>query len=406
MKILFINSHFKKGGSGKIISYLHSRLRENKIDSYVIYGRDKSTNDYNTFKIGNKLSNYIDGFFTRVFGYVGVFNIIPTLLIIRKIRKIQPDIIHLNVLHGYFLNINILFDFLLKYDHPIIWTFHDCHAFTGKCAYPFSCSKFISGCYKCELLRDYPKSLIFDNTSKMWKNKQLLFTKFNDLTIISPSEWMSSMAKKSFFNKYNIFTINNGINTEVFKYRNKKLTRNKIGLNENAKIALSVAFGQDNPRKGVKYVLQAALDLPNVLFIIIGWKKTNNFTKTKYPNVIVKNFITNQEELALYYSSADVFLLPSLAENYATTAIEALCSGTPVVGFNVGGIPEQVHSFLGATVKSGDQNEFTNKIRYYTENNYVDDKLYQTISKYSTSNNSIDNMFKKHLDLYLKVLNK
>lgn len=399
MKILQINSHYNKGGAGKIVSYLHKQLIENGYESVVVYGREcEECTDPFVFRIGNNLSNYFDAGMTRVTGLTGTHSILCTKQLINIIKEFMPDVIHLHVLHGYYLNFRLLFEFLNTTEIPIVWTFHDCQAFTGKCGYPYTCAKYKFGCGNCELLHDYPNTFFFDCTSSMWKEKKSLFTKSEKKIIISPSKWMTKMAQESFFGKYQCFTINNGIDTTIFTYQNKVKCREELKISNYA-MALGVAFGQDNPRKGVKYIIKAAEHLPEIQFVIIGWNK--NVPEQKLPNnVIVIPYIKNQKELAKFYSAADVFLIPSLAENYATTAIEALCCGTPVLGFETGGIPEQAYGVYGATVQSGNQMNFENYILKYCKNEILTDDMRKEISKKKSYLNSQEKMFNKYLKVY------
>lgn len=405
MKVLQINSHYNVGGAGKIVAYLHHQLLLNNFQSSVIYGRGDVVNLDGVYRIGSEVSNKIDALITRMIGSAGFQSWNATRQAIKIINREKPDILHLHGLHGYYINYNILFEYINKKNIPCVWTFHDCLAFTGKCGYPYECKKYIKGCYNCELLKDYPITYGLDLTKSMWNKKKELFTKTGNKIIVSPSKWMTGLAKQSFFGKYDCITINNGIDTKkIFTYKDRKQSREKIGFDSSDKIALGVAFGQENSRKGVKFIVQAAKDMPDVEFILIGWKKAKNDEVSDIKNIHVREFISNQQELAIYYASADVFLLPSLAENYATTSIEALASGTPVVGFNVGGIPEQANGLFGNTVECGNQFEFEKSIRYWCEKSDKSENERLERSSITIRNNSMDRMFNDYLCTYKKIL--
>lgn len=407
MKILQINSHYNTGGAGKIVAYLHQELLKNGNDSVVIYGRGKDEKIPNIYRIGNKLNNIVDAFITRVVGCVGFQSYTATKQAIKIIEKEKPSLVHLHVLHGYYLNYRILFDYINAKNIPCVWTFHDCSAFTGKCGYPYECQKYISGCNHCSRLRDYPTTYGLDLTSSMWKKKKKLFTGSRKKIIVSPSQWMTAMAKSSYFNEYECVTIHNGIDTKnTFFFRSLKECRQELGISVKAKVALGVAYGQENPRKGVKYIIQAARDLPEVQFILIGWKNSKENDISEVKNIKVKKFIKNQEELAKYYACADVFLLPSLAENYATTAIEAQASGTPVVGFEVGGITEQANGILGDTVPVGNQKAFERKILEWCDRIKHNDSERKQRSDIVHDHNSMSKMFENYQNIYKILLNK
>lgn len=403
MKVLQINSHYNVGGAGKIVAYLHHELQKSGTDSVVIYGRGSDVKEKSVYKIGNGLTNYFDVLITRVIGSAGFQSWSATRHAIDIINKEKPDILHLHGLHGYYLNYSLLFNYINKKRIPCVWTFHDCLAFTAKCGYTYECTKYIKGCNHCSLLKDYPATFGFDLTKNLWRKKKQLFTKTDNKIIVSPSEWMTNLAKTSFFGKYECITINNGIDTDItFKYRDQKECREELGFKTNSKIALGVAFGQENPRKGVRYIIQAAQKLPNITFILIGWDNKTGSDISYLNNVVVKKFTNNQEELAKYYAAADVFLLPSLAENYATTAIEALASGTPVVGFNVGGIPEQAFGEFGITVEAGDQAAFNAAIVHQIEHSDKENRM--NIAKLIAKRNSMNRMKTEYFKIYDKLM--
>lgn len=407
MKILQINSHYNTGGAGKIVAYLHHELEKNGEDSVVIYGRGDQVNEHNVYRIGSDFSNKLDGIITRVVGSAGFQSRSATKRAIKIIEQEKPDLLHLHGLHGYYLNYTILFNYINSKKIPCVWTFHDCLAFTGKCGYPYECKKYVTGCNHCTLLRDYPVTYGFDLTKQMWKKKKDLFTTSDNKIIVSPSKWMTGMAKSSFFDKYECITIHNGIDTtNTFKYRDRDQCRSELGFDKDDKIALGVAFGQENPRKGVKYILEAARKMPDIKFILIGWKQDEKNDISALKNVYVREFINNQEELAKYYASADVFLLPSLAENYATTSIEAQASGTPVIGFDVGGIPEQANGIFGTTVKIKDQNEFKRKIQEWCDLSHDNTNARRDRSEFVCKHNSMNRMFDDYYMIYNRLLSE
>lgn len=405
MKILQINSHYRKGGAGKIVSYLHQEFQKRGIFSYVAYGREPYINEENIFPIGNKLETYIEAIATRVLGLSGYTSLYSTWKLIRLIKKLNPDIIHLHVIHGYYLNFTMLFSYLNKRKIPVVWTFHDCHAFTGNCGYYYDCQKWKSGCHDCEYLRDYPKSIFFDFTKKMWNEKKEAFSKTKKI-IISPSDWMTNDAKMSYFGKYKCITINNGIDTEkTFVPKARASLRSKYGYKDSDKVLLGISFGQENPRKGVKYLIQLAKDVSSlgVKLILIGWNKKYDELISGLDNVTTIPFTSDQNELADYYSLADIFLLPSLAENYATVVIESLACGTPVVGFDVGGVAEQLNDGKGIAVELKNQEEFNKAILDILEKR-ISLMSKEQIAKSTKKNNSIKKMVDKYVKVYTELI--
>ncbi|AUD64579.1 hypothetical protein BK011_02375 [Tenericutes bacterium MZ-XQ] len=409
MKILQINIKYKIGGAGKIVYNLHNELKQQSIESFVMYGRDYVSNDNYVIKIASEIEVKLDAFISRIFGLNGYTNFFSTNKAKKMINKINPDIIHLHGVHGYYLNYIKLFKFLSKKDIPIVWTFHDTFAFTGKCAYPYTCEKWKTQCEKCPLIKEYPKSLGVDFTRKMYIDKKKAFTKINKMTIVSPSEWMTSLAEKSFLGKYKCITIHNGIDTEgVFYKRENSITREKYGYTFKDKIILGIADGITEYRKGVSYLIQLAKDLSefsNIKIILIGWKDKVDPLIKQRENIRIVPFTKNQDELADYYSISDVFVIPSLAENYATVVLESFACGTPVVGFDVGGIPKQVENGLGLVVPAGDQSALNDAVLEVLnkKSSLLDSDQIIEITK---SKNSLKTMTEAYIDLYKSLILK
>ena len=192
-----------------------------------------------------------------------------------------------------------------------------------------------------------------------------MFTAGGRKVIVTPSDWLTGEVKKSFLGKYPCVTVRNGIDVEhTFFPRDKVKCREKYGYGEEEKLVLGIAVGYSDPRKGAEYIIQMAKDLEGkAKVILIGWETKNDAMLAGCGNVIPLPSTDSSEMLAEYYSAADVFVLPSLAENYATTALEAMACGTPVVGFDAGGTPEQLAGGRGIVVKAGDQRAFTDAVR-------------------------------------------
>lgn len=365
MKVLQINSHYDQGGAARIVATLHRQLLKNGIDAYAAYGRGDISKEDNVLYFGNTTGVYVSAFLSRFTGWNGYFNHTATRKLLRLITKIQPDIIHIHVLHGYYINVPMLFRYINKYKIPCVWTFHDCHAFVGNCGYFFDCRKWESGCEKCPYIKNYPTSQWFDHTKKMWKAKKELFTEGDNKVIVTPSRWLTEEASKSYFGKYPCKTIHNGINTEeIFYPRDRKKCREKYGYSQEEKLVLGIAVGYRDPRKGAEYILQMAKDLQDrVKVILIGWNHENDKMLEGLTNVIPIENTKDVEMLAEYYSMVDLFVIPSLAENYATTTLESMACGTPVVGFATGGIPEQLADDKGIVVEVANQKEFTEAVK-------------------------------------------
>lgn len=405
MRILQINSHYNQGGAARIVACIHKQLLQDGQESYVAYGRGKKAQDENVYRFNCAPEIYISAFVSRLTGLNGWGNRMATKRLLKYIEKVNPDVIHMHALHGYYLNFGMLFTYLKKKNIPCVWTFHDCHAFVGNCGYFFDCGKWKDGCGKCPYIHNYPKSQFFDFTAYMWRKKKEYFTGIHRLTVITPSDWLTSEARESFMGKYECLTIRNGIDTHnTFYPRDKEACRQKYGYAQEDKIVLGIAVGYSDPRKGAKYIVQAAKSLKDeAKIILIGWEKQNDYMIQGIENIQTLPATADLDKLAEYYSLADVFVLPSLAENYATVSLESMACGTPVVGFDAGGIPEQLADGKGLAVPIGDGEAFTEAIRRVLAQ---DDRLKKggELATIMRQQNSTKKMVESYREIYQKAL--
>lgn len=401
MTILQINSHYNKGGAARIVACIHSKLLENGQKSYVAYGRGGQPEEKNIYRFNTAPEIYFSAFISRFTGVNGWANRIATKRLISYIKKIQPDIIHLHTLHGYYLNFAMLFHYINRKNIPCVWTFHDCHAFVGNCGYFFECRRWETGCGQCPNIKVYPSSQFFDFTHFMWKRKKELFTQGSRKVIVSPSQWLTEEAKHSFFGKYPCITIRNGIDAKnTFYPRGRETCRKKYGYGSGDRLVLGIAASYSYPQKGAKYIIRMAKDLEaEVTVILIGWEKKNNAMLEGTKNIITLPATADVDMLAEYYSMADVFVMSSLSENYATVSLESMACGTPVVGFQSGGVPEQLVGGKGIAVKAGDQKAFTEAVRkaFASDNGLLHGEELAALIR---QENSTEKMIEEYLKVY------
>ena len=203
MKVFQMNSTCGFGSTGRIAADILKELEKCGGEGIIAYGRNSAPENVNSYRIGSDLDVKIHGVLSRITDRQGFYSTSATKKLIEKIKDYNPDIIHLHNIHGYYLNVALLFDFLKEYNKPIVWTLHDCWAFTGHCAY-FSfngCEKWETECYSCPLKKDYPTSLVMDNSKKNYKQKKELFTKPENITFVTPSSWLKELTQKSFLGK-------------------------------------------------------------------------------------------------------------------------------------------------------------------------------------------------------------
>lgn len=334
MKVLLVDVNYKGSSTGKIAHDLYAYLNAHGHEAAVCYGRGSNTDDKNVYKFGLDWETYLHALLTRITGLTGCYSYFSTKRLINYIEKFKPDVIHLHEPHAYFLNISTFFEYIRKKNIPLVYTFHCEFAYTGKCGYAYDCNKWMSECKECPRVQDYPQSLFFDFTQRMFNEKKRLLSDLDKLTIVTPSQWLANRVKQSFLKDKQIQVIYNGIDTSVFYPRNTETLRAKHNL-KNEKIVLAVAPGLMSRRKGGKWVLELAKRMMNqpVRFIMVG---VDGEVKDLPDNVIVVSPIRDQNLLAEYYSLADCFVICSEKETFSLTCAEALCCGVPVVGFKNG----------------------------------------------------------------------
>ncbi|MEY0737800.1 glycosyltransferase [Providencia stuartii] len=353
MKILQINSVCGIGSTGRIATDIHAALQTKGIESHIMYGRGEPRACDSVIKISNQLDFYLHALQTRLFDNHGFCSTKATQRAIKKIDLLQPDIVHLHNIHGYYLNVEILFAYFKQ--HPeikVIWTLHDCWSFTGHCSYfDFcSCEKWKTQCFTCPQKNTYPASNGLDNSKNNYQRKKKAFTGVKDLTIVTPSRWLADLVKQSYLKDYPVQVVNNGIDLSVFQPRQSEF-RVKHDLVD--KFLIMGAASVWSPRKGFDDFISLANMLPdNYHLVMVGLSPDK--IKTLPSNIIGIHRTDNPTELAEIYSAADVFFNPTYEDNYPTVNLEAIACGTPVITYNTGGSPESVSAGHGFVVTKGD----------------------------------------------------
>lgn len=353
MKLLQINSVVNSGSTGRIAEEIGQLAIKNGWKSFIAYGRNDRPSESQSIKIGNDWDIKWHGLQTRLFDRHGLASTNATKKLVEKIKEIKPDIIHLHNIHGYYINIEILFRYLKDANIPVVWTFHDCWPMTGHCAhFTFvGCDKWKTQCYSCPQKKDYPGSYFLDRSKQNYTQKRKLFTSVNDMTIVSVSNWLADIVKQSYLKDYPIRVINNGIDVNVFSPQRGDGIRLKYGLADKF-ILLGVAT-EWGRRKGLHDFIELSKILKDdEIIVLVGLKEDQ--IKILPENIIGITRTESTQELAEFYSSADVFVNPTWEDSFPTTNLEALACGTPVVTYHTGGSPEALTPKTGFVVEQGD----------------------------------------------------
>jgi putative colanic acid biosynthesis glycosyltransferase len=389
------------GSTGKIALSIHSYLLSKGFNSYFAYGYGKCE-VVNTFQISNWLDIRLHDKLSQLIGLQGYFSILATFRLLSKISDIKPDIIHLHNIHGNYINISMLLLYIKKHNIRVIYTLHDCWAFTGKCPHFVSvkCEKWKNECNNCPQLNTYPRSLFFDNSKKCFNSKKKMITNLNDIMIVTVSEWLESVTKKSFLSPLPIKTIYNGIDTSIFKHTKKNI---KEYYNISDKFLILGVASTWEERKGLKDFRELASRLDkDTAIILVGLNKEqlNDLPK----NIIGISRTENVNELVELYSAADVFINFSIEETFGLVVAEAMACGTPAIVYNSTASPELVNEGTGFIIEPLDINEVTIAISEIKKNGKVNysNKCVNRV----TNNFDIKLMLKNYLDTYTNILSE
>lgn len=338
MKVVQINT-FPYKATGTIMLGIHKLLTEQGEDSYVVWGRGREAENDHEIVINDNIGMKFHGAYTRLTDKAGFASKRATKKLITKLEEISPDIIHLHNIHGYYINIEMLFNHIRSNKIKLVWTLHDCWALTGHCAWfdVVGCEKWKTGCHDCEQKKTYPASMLMDASKWNWEKKKELFTGL-DATIVTPCMWLEKLVKQSYLKGYLVQVIYNGIDLDTFK-PTKSNVQEKYGLDDRP-IILGVA-SEWTERKGLKDFIALSELMPEVRFVVVGVTEDQ---LSELPETVKGIKRTNsQQELAELYSAATLFFNPTYEDNFPTTNLEALACGTPVVTYDTGGSPEAVN---------------------------------------------------------------
>lgn len=368
-RLLQINPVIRVSTStGRIMNEIGDLAIQNGWESYIAYskGRDgvKSSASH-IVAVGSRLSVIWHGIMTRLFDRHGLASNGATRQFIKQIKRINPDVIHIHNVHGYFLNYKLLFDFLSRSGIPVIWTVHDCWLYTGHCYYYsyVGCNRWQTGCGNCPQQRKFPASLLVDRSRQNFIDKREAFTSVPTslMKIVPVSDWIREQMSHSFLQGCNFEVIHNGIDINTFKPSHNGDVKVKYGLTEKKHIILGVASIWSEGKGWNDFMQLATMLDDDEVIVLVGVDK--RIGKNLPKNVIAISRTENIAELAALYSVADVFVNPTWQDNYPTVNLESIACGTPVVTYRTGGSVEVITPQTGVVIEQGDVKGILNAVR-------------------------------------------
>lgn len=387
------------GSTGRIMSGINQVAREHGYRTYQAYPQSRQVlpMQEGDMRICSTLWNRINQKMAYYTGLNGCFAPLATRRLLHQMDLIQPDILHFHNLHNSYVNLPMLFDYVRRRRLRVVWTLHDCWSFTGHCPHfvMAQCDRWQTGCGNCPQLAIYPPVLV-DRTGYMWKKKREWFSDVENLTLVTPSQWLAKLVRQSFLREYPVAVINNGIDLDLF-YPRASDFRARHGIKPEQTVLLGVAFDW-GARKGwdVFAYLAEKLDTRYVI-VLVGVEQA---AQRRLPqNVICIQRTHDRSELAEIYTAADLFVNPTREESFPTVNMEALACGTPVLTFDTGGSPEILNKSCGAVVPCDDLHALEGEIhRIARERPYLKSACIQRAKLYNQREK-----FQEYIRLYERL---
>lgn len=352
MKYLFINVVAGVGSTGRLVAEKCRELEAQGHECRIAYGRDKQNcEDIPTIAIGTRGDHLLHGAVSRLLDCQGFASYRATKQFLEQVREYDPDVIWLHNIHGYYLHVGLLFDYLKSSGKTVRWTLHDCWSFTGHCVHfdYVGCEKWKTGCFDCPQKTTYPASYGLDSSRRNYEKKREAFTGVPNMTIYTPSHWLANLVKQSFLREYPVEVVYNTLNTDVFHPVDSGFRR-KYGL-EDQFVILGVANNW-KLRKGLEDFVALSQILPeDCRVVLIGL--TPKEIASMPPQILGLPHTASVAELVEAYCGADVYVNPSVEETFGMTVLEARSCGTPVIVYQGTACEEVVSAYGGVAVPRG-----------------------------------------------------
>lgn len=371
MKIVHVNTNSAAGGAATVMSRLAGMQRAAGDQVSFVVGLDDSGDpDVHRFPFQrNSLRDHIDRRVRRYFNLLEAvsgnqYSFQPRIGALKRMEVIHgADVVHVHNTHGGYIHPAAIPQ--LSRSKPVVWTLHDQWTFTGHCACFVECDRWRDGCGNCPDLNLYP-SILWDNTRVLWRRKRNAYRNAR-FTLTVPSRWMEGLLADSMLSHLPVQYVPNGVDPDVFRPSDRAAARAALGIPPDRFVVLFAAnIGSNNPWKGFNYLCEAldrvaaARPADDLYLLVIGNK--SGFGDFPFESRW-EGSVQSEHVMAAYYNSADLFILPSIAENSPLTVIESLACATPVVAFDVGGVRELVaHRENGYLARYKDAEDLANGV--------------------------------------------
>lgn len=387
------------GGIGRLTRDISDVLNQKGISNYIAYGRGEIFDSERDYMFGSRTEILMHGALTRLTDKTGLYSKNGTLQLLEFLDRVKPNIIQLHNLHGYYLNYEILFQYIKSHNIITVWTLHDCWAYTGHCThYTFvRCDQWKSQCYRCTQQRRYPTCWFKGNVKENYERKRRAFTGVENLTLVTPSKWLADQTKYSFLKGYETKVINNGIDLKLFRVKGKTdISKYHI---PDKKIVLGLASTWGDRKGESDFIRLAAMLSPEYVVVMVGLSSQK--IKKLPSNVIGIEHTENVEDLVDIYNAAEIFLNLTYEDNFPTTNLEAMACGTSVLTYRTGGSPESITKEVGYVVPVGDVQAVRDIVVAHRKNHQTILACRENALKYDKNDR-----FNEYVELYTHLKSK
>lgn len=419
MRVLLVNGVYGFASTGIIVHDIQSLCEKQGIECHVAFSESNiPLNEiHNSYKIGSVFGKKIHALLCRINGKQGYFSYIATKRFIKYIEKVKPDVVHLHTLHGNYINLPMLLTYLAKKRMRTIVTMHDCWYYTGGCFHytQVGCFKWKQQCGNCPKKKVDTPSLLFDKSRQILADRKRLFDKIPDLIVTGVSHWISEESKKGIFKQKRVITINNGVDTNVFK----PLQLTDVGdeyclvqLKSSIEgcftmIGLAAKWLDPINREAFEFFIkQMQSDERFILFgcdeVMHSTLSSMKLTNRQREKIVTYGYTTNRQQLAMLYNLADVFINCTHEESFSLINVEPQACGTPVVTYSNTGAQETVDNKCSYGVPTGDYKAMWEKIHMIRRNgkkHYSEDCIHWVNENFNMQDN-----YQKYLKLYKECI--
>ncbi|AFY72026.1 glycosyl transferase group 1 (plasmid) [Thalassoporum mexicanum PCC 7367] len=406
MNVLHINQSDLVGGASIAGYRLHQGLLGQGVESRLIAGGKISgseqvttipARDYRREKLLNRLTSQLSLHYLHISG---------TFKIQDHSFYQAANVLNLHNLHGDYFNYLALPS--LTEHKPAVWTLHDMWSFTGHCSYSYDCDRWKTGCGQCPYPETYP-AITKDISGWEWKLKNWLYGR-SQLAIVAPSKWLYEQAQQSMFSQSaKIHHIPYGLDTDLYRPIDKAMCREVLGIPAAKKVLMFSAQSLNNRRKGADLLIQALAQLPEplkaeIVLLTLGKLGANLFQQTKIETLAL-GYLDSDRIKAIAYGAADLFILPTRADNLPLVLQESMACGTPMVSFAVGGVPDLVRpGITGELARPEDASHLSEQIAKLLEDDQLRQQMGENCRSIAVAEYALAVQAKAYMKVYDRLL--